>query len=116
MDHGNAAAGIAETLRDLNHATLLHIPVPVGDVYDVVASLALAAGRVGQLLAQLDEQVQRERALGRLSTDDDIDVTARVDQAHAAFVDADQHAAALARRLGDAQTALAHLRAAGGGQ
>ncbi len=77
-----AAELAAETLRYLNYATGLQAGLPYpATVYSVTGSLSLAAGRLGQLMANLGGYLNRELAAGRLGEDSGADPAATVAQA-----------------------------------
>jgi hypothetical protein len=110
------AGEAAEAVRALNHATF---PGTDGlawpsDAYDILASLALLASRLPQLLGQLDRFVSHEVEAGRVSVDGG--EYAGDPQAAAAVTshwldEARAHAAQLHHALDAAQQAVAFLAA-----
>ena len=98
----------AGALRCLNHATLggqgLRQPA---EAYELIGELALAAGGLPQLLAQVGRWLACALAAGQLGCDDGTDPAGPVSGAWLLLCDARATAAALARDLGHAQQQLA---------
>jgi hypothetical protein len=73
-EHTAAAADLcAEAVRFLNYATGSHSPAGLvypSTVYLIAGDLGLAAKRMTQLFAQLDDWLDTEDLLGHLGTDD----------------------------------------------
>ena len=90
------ARAAAEAIRGLNHATRHEAgPGQPSAAHDVIGALALAASRIGQVLAQITRWLDRALAAGRLGHDHGHDPARAVD------------AAALAGNLDAAQQQLA---------
>ena len=98
----------AGAVRSLNHATLgsQGLAQPA-DAYELIGELALAAGSLPQLLAQIGRWLAAALAAGRLGCDDGTDPAAAVSGAWLFIAAARSAAAALARDLGSAQQQLA---------
>jgi hypothetical protein len=109
----NAAAmarTAAEAVRGLNHATRHEDGLgQPSAAYDVLGSLALAASRTGQALAQITRYLDRALAGGKLGHDAGEDPALSVKGAEAFLDDARLSAAALAGDLDAAQQQLALL-------
>ena len=100
----------AEAIRGLNWTT--NCDAGLGQpaiAYDVIASLSLAASRLGQLLTQITRYLDRALAAGRLGHDLGEDPAWHVQGAGVFLGDARGSAAALAGDLNQAQQLLALL-------
>jgi hypothetical protein len=102
------ARAAAEAIRGLNWATNCDAGLDQPAVaYDVIASLSLAASRLGQLLTQITRYLDRALAAGRLGHDLGEDPGWHVHGAGIFLGDARGSAAALAGDLNQAQQLLA---------
>jgi hypothetical protein len=100
----------AEAIRGLNWAANCHAGLGQPAVaYDVIASLSLAASRLGQLFTQLIRYLDRALAAGHLGHDLGEDPTSAVEATALFLGDARASAAALAGDLDAAQQQLAPL-------
>ncbi|MGH3123042.1 MAG: hypothetical protein ACRDND_18730 [Streptosporangiaceae bacterium] len=100
----------AEAIRGLNWTTNCDAGLDQPAVaYDVIASLSLAASRLGQLLTQITRYLDRALAAGRLGHDLGEDPAWAVNAAGVFLGDARLSAAALAGDLNEAQQQLALL-------
>ena len=100
----------AEAIRGLNWTTNCDAGLDQPAVaYDVIASLSLAASRLGQLLTQITRYLDRALAAGRLGHDLGQDPGWHVHDAGVFLGDARGSAAALAGDLNQAQQLLALL-------
>jgi hypothetical protein len=100
----------AEAVRELNHRTgrLGAVSGPA-ELYRLVGELAVLAGRLPQLLGQLDRWLQAERDAGRVRADTGIEAGRVVVAAGADLADAGGAAYEMARALNAALAHLAHL-------
>jgi hypothetical protein len=107
------ARSAAEAVRSLNHATLSGngLAQPA-DAYALLGELALAAGGLPQLLAQVGRWLTTALGAGRLGCDDGTDPAAAVSGAWLFISDARGGAAALARALEHAQQQVAAVNGA----
>jgi hypothetical protein len=102
------ARAAAEAIRGLNWATRHETGLGQPSVaYDVLCALALAASRIGQVLAQITSYLDRALAAGRLGHDHGQDPARAVDAAAVSLSGAAASAAALAGDLDAAQQQLA---------
>lgn len=106
-DYTTGAADLAaESVRYLNYATGPDasdgLPYPA-TVYAVAGSLSLAAGRLGQLLANLGGYLNRELAAGRLGQDNGADPASAVGAAL-------HHLSVAAAAAGDLAAALSAVQ------
>lgn len=100
----------AEAIRSLNHATRHENGLGQPSVaYDILGSLALAASRLGQTLAQVTRYLDQSLAGSRLGHDLGDDPCFAVETAGLFLDDARLSAAALAGDLDAAQQQLALL-------
>jgi hypothetical protein len=103
----------AEAIRGLNWATNCDAGLDQPAIaYDVIASLALAASRLGQLLTQITRYLDRALAAGQLGHDLGEDPGWHVHGAGVFLGDARGSAAALASDLNEAQQLLAPVNGA----
>jgi hypothetical protein len=102
------ARAAAEAVRGLNWCAGCDAGLDQPAVaYDIIASLSLAASRLGQLLTQITRYLDRALAAGRLGHDLGEDPAHAVDAAGVFLSDARLSAAALAGDLSQAQQQLA---------
>jgi hypothetical protein len=100
----------AEAVRELNHRTRSAGAFSgPAELYRLVAELVLLAGRLPQLLDQLDQWLHTEHDAGRLRTDNRTDPSPAVRDAATHLADAGNAAHELAHILASAQQCLAHL-------
>ncbi len=100
----------AEAVRELNHRTRSAGAFSgPAELYRLVAELVLLAGRLPQLLDQLDQWLHTEHDAGRLRTDTRTDPSPAVRDAATHLADAGNAAHELAHILASAQQCLAHL-------
>ena len=102
------AQAAAEAIRGLNHATGHQAGLgQPSAAYDVIGTLSLAAGRLGQALTQITRYLDTALAAGRLGHDLGEDPAHAVNAAAVFLSDATASAAALAGDLSEAQQQLA---------
>lgn len=102
----------AEAMRELNHRTRRPGAVSgPAELYRLVGELTMLAGRLPQLLGQLDRWLQAERDAGRLRADTGAGAGWVVVAAGADLADAGGAAHEMARALKAALAHLAHLGA-----
>jgi hypothetical protein len=108
------AGQAAEAIRELNHRTRgADAFTGPAELYRLVAELAVLAGRLPQLLGQLDRWLRIEHGAGRVRSDDYADPGPAVRGAAADLTDAGTTAHDLAHVLAGAQQQLSHLGATG---
>jgi hypothetical protein len=114
-EHALGLAGrAAEAVRELNHLTRdPGVFTGPAELYRLVGELAVLAGRVPQLLGQLDRWLREEHDAGRVRVDTGTDPGPIVAAAGADLADARDAAHELAHVLDAAQQHLAHLGATG---
>lgn len=116
-EHTAGAASLAaECIRFLNYATGSHRAAGLefpSTVYEVAADLKLAAERMPQLLAQLDQWLADQQLAGHLGMDDGSPTYDALARAGVSLTIAASHARALADRLGEVQNALAAVNGRG---
>jgi hypothetical protein len=116
-EHTAGAAYLAaECIRFLNYATGSHSPqglVFPSTAYEVTADLALATGRMPQLLRQILTWLAAEDAAGHLAMDDHTPASAAVARAGARLGNAVRLADQLAGELALAQEAITYLNGRG---
>ncbi len=119
-EHTTAAAHLAaEAVRFLNYATGSHSPQGLtypATAYTITADLALAAGRMPQLLDQLAAWLKTQEAAGRLAMDDRSPARVAVINATARLEVARALAARLATQLADVQNTISGLNGHGPAQ
>ena len=117
MTSGHAlelAEQAAEALRELNHRTRdARAFTGPAELYRLVGELALLAGRLPQLLDQLDRWLRAEHDAGRIRADARADPGRIIAAAGAELADAGDAAHDLAHVLDAAQQHLAQLGATG---
>jgi hypothetical protein len=117
MTNGHAlevAEQAAEALRELNHRTRdARAFTGPAELYRLVGELALLAGRLPQLLDQLDRWLRAEHDVGRIRADARADPGRIIAAAGAELADAGDAAHDLAHVLDAAQRHLAQLGATG---
>jgi hypothetical protein len=102
----------AQAVRELNHATLAdHALTGPAQLDRLVAELAVMAGRIPQLLGQLDRWLTGELRAGRIRSDNDADPAHIVGNAADWLAGARHAAHDLATTLDGAHQHLAHLGA-----
>lgn len=102
----------AEAVRELNHRTRdARAFTGPAELYRLVAELALLAGRLPQLLDQLEDWLHAEHDAGRLRSDTRTAPDRIIAAAGADLADAGDAAHDLAHVLAAAQQQLAHLGA-----
>ena len=98
----------AEAVRGLNWLTRSDAGLDQPSAaYDIIAALALAASRLGQLLTQIEAWLDRALAAGRLGHDFGEDLASAISATGTFLSDARGSAAALAGDLTQAQQQLA---------
>ena len=117
MTSGHAlelAEQAAEALRELNHRTRdARAFTGPAELYRLVGELALLAGRLPQLLDQLDRWLRAEHDVGRIRADARADPGRIIAAAGAELADAGDAAHDLAHVLAAARQHLVHLGATG---
>jgi hypothetical protein len=101
----------AESIRALNHLTPEGLEYP-GDLYDVIASLKLAAQRLPQLLGQLSAWLEHEHAASRIAHDTGQTPEPYVQGVTGSLAQAGADSSALADALNAAHNACSGLKAA----
>jgi len=116
-EHTAAAAYLAaEAVRFLNYATGAHAPQGLAcpaTACTITADLALAAGRMPQLLDQLAAWLRAEESAGRLAMDDRSPARVAVTSAAGRLEVARALAGRLAAQLADVQQAISGLNGRG---
>jgi hypothetical protein len=116
-EHTAAAAHLAaEAIRYLNYATGSHSPEGLtwpSTVYEIIADLSVAAGRMPQLLAQMAEWLTAEDNAGHLAMDDHSPARAAVTLARIQMGYAADQARTLAVSLGRIQENISGLNGRG---